>query len=309
MSTLDTARVLALVASAEKNGGMLTFEESAAILGCTERDIPRLAAKLSTISAPPFGPDDNLDVVVKGSLLYVEAPDAWGNWNALPVADVSLLVAALRSLATGLDAPNRTQAEALASRLLRTLHTELARDAQDRAQAVTWGLAHGVDQQVYDVLHPALEQRRVVTLHYYNHSRDEMQSREVRPHRVVQHDGRWYLSASEHSSAEHRLWRLDRVMSAEPTEQHFEGEGPTHDLFRREVLYYPPPELVEVTLALDEAYAEALGEALPDLEVRGTTAVLRAPTLRVALRLLLDHRDGWRVVAPPEAVEWLSALA
>jgi proteasome accessory factor C len=63
---------------------------------------------------------------------------------------------------------------------------------------------------------------RRVRLEYYSGSRGELTERKVDPWLVFATSGHWYFVGFCHKAGDERLFRLDRVVSVEPTDETFE---------------------------------------------------------------------------------------
>ena len=149
-----------------------------------------------------------------------------------------------------------------------------------------------------------MAERRQVRLDYYVPARDESTERVVDPLRVVTADGHTYLDAWCHLAEDQRLFRLDRVSSAEvldtPVQQHT-GVQP-RDL--ADGIFQPSSEDLLATLVLEPG-ARWVAEYYPVEE----TAEVAGGGLRVRLRvgdpgwltrLMLRLGASAELVDPPE---------
>jgi proteasome accessory factor C len=144
-----------------------------------------------------------------------------------------------------------------------------------------------------------------VLLEYYSGSRGELTHRKVDPWLVFANSGHWYLVGFCHKAGDERLFRLDRVVSVEPTDEPFDRpasfdpvaypESPWASAFNEGLE-------CELDLAGDAGwvadYFVLLGsERRPDgrLRVRLATNEL-AWVVRLVLRLAPDAEP----VSPPE---------
>jgi proteasome accessory factor C len=141
------------------------------------------------------------------------------------------------------------------------------------------------------------EQHRLKVTHYS--LRDEVTERVVDPWFVFSQEGRWYISGADSRSGEVRTFRIDRLVTAEPTGESFtrppDARPPAH-------AFSAGPETTEVVLRLPGA-ARWVAEAYDALEVKE----LKDGELRIKLavsgdrwleRLLLRVGPGASVVSP-----------
>ena len=150
-------------------------------------------------------------------------------------------------------------------------------------------------------------------LTYFVASRDELSVREVDPVRVISWGGRWYLDAWCRLAKGFRLFRLDRIQSAEVLAEPSSvpardtGGAPTEGLYR------PSPDDVRVVLELppnsswvtDVYQMDAVAD-LPDGWVRLS---LRTADIRPLARLLVSLEGPWRVIEPAGLDELVREIA
>ena len=124
---------------------------------------------------------------------------------------VVLGLAAARRL--GLDTESAA-AEAALAKLVRVLPAELRRQAEalEHTLGFTGGAVAGAPVAGENVLllADAIRRRRKVRSTYRSFS-DERSERELSPHGLVVHAGRWYLAAYDHGREDARTFRVDRM--------------------------------------------------------------------------------------------------
>ena len=101
------------------------------------------------------------------------------------------------------------------------------------------------------VLRSAVAGAGQVEIEYYAFGRDEWTRRTVDPYSVFSASGQWYLSAWCHLVEDERLFRVDRMRSAELTGTSFSPPEHTPEL----AVYHPRPEDPRVVLELEPAAA------------------------------------------------------
>lgn len=71
-----------------------------------------------------------------------------------------------------------------------------------------------------------IEERRTMAMEYHSFGRDEVERRRVDPWRLQQSDGHWYVQGWCHERSDERVFRLDRIIAVEPTDDPFEPPDP-----------------------------------------------------------------------------------
>jgi proteasome accessory factor C len=80
----------------------------------------------------------------------------------------------------------------------------------------------GADASTLDALREGLQQHRQVEIDYYSYSTDENRRRRIDPYRVYATEGNWYVIGWCHHAEAERLFRVDRIRSAELLDDRFE---------------------------------------------------------------------------------------
>ena len=159
----------------------------------------------------------------------------------------------------------------------------------------------------------AARERRSVRMRYRS-GRGEETDRAIDPYGVVFHGGGWYLTGHCHLRGDRRLFRLDRVVEAELTDDRFErpaGFDVLADVLRA-LASVPDTYAVEVRLATT---MDAAGDLVPAdfavLEEHPDGVTLRCFTrdLDWMARMLARLPVAFTVVSPPELRPAIQALA
>jgi proteasome accessory factor C len=244
--------------------------------------------------------DVDMDALQEGGVIRVSNADYLSRPLRLDSSEASALIVALRALRDGSDAAVRP----IVDRTLNKLEAA-AGDGAALAGQVDVHLApeEAAVGALRDRLAQAVRDRRQVRIDYYVPTRDESTERVVDPLRVVSAEGNTYLEAWCHLAEDTRLFRLDRINTAEvldtPVDEH--GVVP-RDL--SDGLFRPSPDDTLVTLLLHPE-ARWVAEYYP-VEV---TAEADQGALRVSLRvndpawltrLMLRLGGAARVEAPEE---------
>lgn len=294
----DVARMLTLVPwLLERPGASLA--EAAAVFGVDEDTIRDDLGHLDFCGLPGLGGGDLFEVtLVEGRIVLTMADEL--RRPARPTAEEAF------RLVVSVDAV----AEALGDEL------PALRSAVDRVRG-----ALGIPERSADVLQPegvaalpllrrAVRGGRQVVLEYQGRSDDRPVTREVDPWALHVVDGTWYLQGHDHAVGERRVFRLDRVATAQLTGVVRETTAPADLPPPR---YVPGPDDLEVTIELsprgrwveeavtaDEVVAHADG---------GATLHLRTDAPTWVARLVLMPAGEAVVTAPPSLRQIVLELA
>lgn len=284
-ATERVQRLLALVphVAAEPDGVAVT--ELCERYGVDERQLLGDLTTLSFVGVPPYTPDTLVDVTVEDGRVWIR-PQWFDRPLRLTPAQALALVVAGETLETA-AAPDT--ADALARALGKLRH---ALGVEGQAVDVDLGPA---DPVVIDLLHEAVRSRRPVAIEYYSAGRDAHTQRVVEPWRVFADQGGWYLAARCRSAEGERVFRVDRISSAEVLDDRFEPPGrppdprvfdPGQDAPRVELELDPAGRWVAEQLPLEEATDLDGGRLRVRLAVGGSTWLARllvrlGPTGRV----------------------------
>jgi proteasome accessory factor C len=298
----QVARLLALVPYIQSRDEV-SLEQAAADFGVRSAQIVKDLKVLWFCGLPGLGMGDLIDidmdalegegVIRLSNVDYLTRPLRLGSTEA------SALIVALRTLRDGGDESVRPVVD-------RTL-AKLEAAAGDGA-----ALAAHVDVHLSETdaalaslradLERAVEGGRQVRLGYYVPARDEATDRTVDPLGLVTAEGHTYLDAWCHTAEDRRLFRLDRVSSAEvlATAVADHSDLPPRDL--SEGIFSPSPEDLLATLLLEpsarwvaEYYPVESSEEGPDGSLR---IRLRVGDPEWLTRLLLRLGGSARVEEP-----------
>jgi predicted DNA-binding transcriptional regulator YafY len=224
------------------------------------------------------------------------------------------LVAARR---LGLDTESAAADEALA-KVFRVLPADLRRRAEalERALGFTAEAVGGAPVAGENVLllADAIRRRRRVHTGYRSFA-DEKSERELSPHGLVVHAGRWYLAAYDHGRGEARTFRVDRMSrtalldgAAEPPPIGFDPVTHVSASLARVPWTWEAEVLLD--LPLDRA-RERLSPALAELTAEGSGTLLRmrAESLDWLAGVLAGLECGFEIRRPDELRETVVRLA
>ena len=223
------------------------------------------------------------------------------------------LVAARR---LGLDTESAAADEALV-KVFRVLPTELRRRAEalDRALGFTGAEVGSVPVAGDDVLllADAIRRRRRVRAGYRSFA-GERSTRELSPHGLVVHAGRWYLAAHDHGRGEARTFRVDRMSrlslegAAEPPPEGFDPVAHVTTSLARVPWRWEAEVLLDLSL---ERAQERLAHVLAELSAEGERTLLRirAESLDWLAGVLAGLECGFEIRRPDELRAAVRGLA
>jgi len=281
----QVGRLLALVPYIQSREEV-SVEQAAADFGVKPQQILKDLNVLWFCGLPGLGMGDLIDVDMDAlageGVIRLSNADYLTRPLRLGSSEASALIVALRALRDAGDESVRP----IVDRTLAKLEAAAGDGAALAAQVdVLVSSDEAEVNRLRTTLSDAADRGRQVRLGYYVPARDEATERTVDPLRVVTAEGNSYLEAWCHLAEGQRLFRLDRVSSAEvldtPVDDH-------HDVQPRDLaagLFQPSPDDTLVTLRL-QPKARWVAEYYP-VE---TTSELDDGGLRVTLRA---GDNGW----------------
>lgn len=275
-------RVLAIVPWIVANNGA-RLADVAARFGVPERELTADLEVVWLVGLPPYTPDSLVDVVIEDGRVWIHYADFFHRPLRLTPPQGLAVLASAEAL---LSLPG-TDPDGPLARALTKLAATLGGDG-DPGLEVELGPVEG---DILDRLRRAIEQRREVALSYYSFGRDVDTERDVAPWRVFAHGGAWYLHAWCSQAVGERVFRVDRITSAEVLDRPRSREPePGDDIL---ATFQPQPGDPRVTLDLapsaswvTEYYPVESVERRPDGWQRATLVVAATAWLeRLLLRL------------------------
>ncbi|MEM7337544.1 MAG: WYL domain-containing protein [Actinomycetota bacterium] len=233
-------RVLAVVPWIVANPGH-TVADVAARFGLSEKALLSDLDVVFMVGLPPYSPDSLVDVQIDDDgRVSIHLADFFSRPLRLTPAQALALLAASDAL---LSVPGADPDGALARAFVK-LRQALGIDA-DSAIDIHLG---DVSDGVLDLLRTAMTEIRPVTITYYSFGRDERSTRRITPWRVFADAGAWYVHAWCERADGERVFRVDRIESAEAHDEP-SPHGPPSDLDAGGV-YNPRADDPVVTLRL-----------------------------------------------------------
>lgn len=194
-------------------GAELPLARLADVVGGTPADVAADIALLSMCGLPPYSPDELVDAFVDGDIVRVfAAPPALDRPLALAPAEAGALAAALEACGRGPDDPLR-------ARLLEAASAPA--DAAEIASTVRAAVSPGGVAEIHAAVAAATAAHEALRIEYFSAGRGEVGMRVIEPWAMGVDRGVWYVAAWCRSAGGERVFRLDRVRSAEGTGETF----------------------------------------------------------------------------------------
>jgi proteasome accessory factor C len=290
-------RILALIPWVIAHPGASVDEVCARFGYQSSRELIRDLDLVFVCGLPGYGPGELMVAYVEGDEVIVEMADYFAAAPRLtPAESLALLAAGMTVLASGQGS------------------TELGSAVEKLGRAL---LPDGDDLLVVDmeaepelagVLRSAAAQGRVVEIEYHGLARGEHTVREIEPWLVYAAMGNWYVSGHCRRAGGERVFRLDRIRRATPTEETVEVPSPRPEPPDG---YVPTEDDVVVTIELDRSAFWVLDYYRLDVIERDEDrAVVQFSTYEplVAAQLLLRLGPAATLIGGPEVSAALTTL-
>jgi proteasome accessory factor C len=284
-----------------------TLAEAGRVFGVAPDELRDDLMLLFMSGLPPYEPGDLIEVdIEEDGQIFISMADHFSRPLRLTRNEaLALYLRATELLAT----PGLPEAPALRGaleKLAAALGPETLGDIEGRIETAEAGRP----SELVRVLREAAREHGRLEIQYFAHSTGEWSTRRVDPEEVFSSLGNWYVAAWDVDADGERLFRADRIRSADRTGERFAPRGLAG---AGRALYTPTAGDVPVRLALSpgarwiaEYYATADEREAPDgvLEVTLPTA-----RLGWVAGLLLRVGSDARVLDPPELAERVRELA
>jgi len=281
----------------------VSLDQAAADFGVRPAQIVKDLNVLWFCGLPGLGMGDLIDVdmdALEGEgMIRVSNADYLSRPLRLDSSEASALIVALRALREG----SSDDVRPIVDRTLGKLEAAAGDGAALAARVdVRLPREQARVDELRERLSRAVDERRQVRLDYYVPTRDESTERVVDPLRVVTADGSTYLDAWCHLAEDQRLFRLDRISTADVLESVVREHGVApRDL--ADGIFQPAADDLRVTLRLEPA-ARWVAEYYPVEEARderdgGLLVTMRVGDPAWLTRLLLRLGASAEVLDPP----------
>ncbi len=276
------------------------------LFGVDEAELLEDLGRLFLSGLPPYGPGDLIGVDIEDGRVWVEMADYFS--RPLRLTRPEALALYLRGTALAAT-PGVAESSALAS-AVRKLGNALGPGTLGELAGHVEAAAGARPADALDAIRAAAERHETLRIEYYAQSSAETTEREIDPEAVFLAIGHWYVAAWDHRSNEERLFRADRIRSAEPTGRRFEPRGLEG---AGRPLYTPSDRDVDVRLRLGpEArwVAEYYEVAdVRDLDGGRLEVTLPAARMEWIARVLLRVGDDVEILEPQGLKDRVRELA
>lgn len=293
-------RLLLVVPAVRAKPG-IELSELAGLLQCGVVELREDITLLSMVGAPPFDPDDLIDLSIVNDRVHLHLAPAFERPTRLVATEAAALVSACRALAPSDDAL------AGAIRKIEDAVVPMQRAIYDALVSRIAAVPESESPEVIATCERAIRERRLLDLDYFARSDLSSRTRRVRPRAIASFDGVRYLCA-RNELGEERTYRIERIVAARITDEPFQPPPPIDlDAFvERAVRVDQSAELPRATVRFSGAVAEAARVRHPDAVETGTGAIDALVTYST-LPWLVSYALSWggsaRVVAPADARE------
>ena len=309
----QVARLLALVPYIQARREV-SLEQAADDFGVLPDQIVKDLNVLWFCGLPGLGMGDLIDVdmdALEGQgVIRVSNADYLSRPLRLDSSEAAALIVALRALREGSDDDVRPIVDRTLGKLEAAAGDAAALAAQVdiRVPELQARVAPLVDR-----LSRAVAERRQVRLDYYVPTRDESTERVVDPLRVVTADGNAYLDAYCHLAEDQRLFRIDRISSAEVLDSAVDTHAGLRPRDLADGIFQPSGEDLLVTLELQPS-ARWVAEYYPveqisDRRGGGLSVRLRVGDPAWLTRLMLRLGTSGEVLDPPHLADTVRQVA
>ena len=200
-----------------------TVDEVCERFGMTRDSLAADLELLFMSGVPPYGPGDLMEAWIEGEQVHIGLADYFARAPRLTWREAAGLYLAGRALAGLRELDERGALERALAKLEAVLPADQLDRIQDLASRVSVDLGGGEHERNHRaMLSRAAAASRRVNLEYYSGSRGDLSRRKVDPWLVFTAAGHWYLAGWCHRAGGERLFRLDRVVEVEPTDEPFE---------------------------------------------------------------------------------------
>lgn len=284
-------RLLAIVPWIVANPGVEVVEV-AKRFGLTEGELIEDLNVVWMVGLPPYTPDALVEVAMEDGKVWIHYADFF----ARPLRLSSAQGLALLASADGLLSVPGSEPDGPLARALIKLASALGVDPEEVVD-VELGAA---EADLLGTLREAADLETEVRIRYYSYGRDDHSSRVIAPWRVRSTNSAWYVEAWCHQAEDERIFRIDRIESAEATgvkSQHRpqggQGSASGPQAYAAQQTFHPGTDDPTITLRLQpdarwvtEAYPCEVLDTLPSGEQVVSMVITALPWLeRLLLRL------------------------
>lgn len=305
-------RLLYMVPYVAKHQDGVEFGKLAKLLDIDREDLLGELELLSQVGPPDGDPGEYLAVSVEEGRVYVDLAHRLTRPLRLTPAEGCSLLVGIRALRQSGVAPYDEAMASAERKLLASLGGDAAA-VEDLATGTVVAEPEGPVAGHLRQLMQAARKKKRVDVAYVSASRHQGQWRTIDPYGLVYHTGEWYVVGYCHKRGDIRTFRVDRIAEMRAGEGGFVIPREFDlDTYRREQLYVPSADAIEVSVQLDPLAVTRIGINWPVGEVSynddgSATIVMDCEGLEWVTGWVLGFGRHARVVSPPEARQALLA--
>lgn len=281
----------------------ITYEEAAADLGVSRKQLQQDLDQLWMCGLPGYGPGDLIDFEFSGDTIKVTFSAGMDEPLRLTSPEATGLLVALRAL---VDIPGVVDPQAALSAIAK-IESAAGTVSHDQTHAVVAVEERApIESDTAAAVRAAVRDGRALSIEYYSASRDQLSSRIVDPIRVVIVGDHSYLNAWARDADGVRMFRFDRIVEATVLDEAAVPPEPAVQAPPDTSLFDADPSLPAATLLLAptaswmlEYYPMRILDELPD---GYHTAAMTYASEEWMTRVLLGFGADVRVLEPESLV-------
>ena len=296
------ARLLNLVPYFKENPG-ISAAEAAAELGVTTKQLMTDLNQLWVCGLPGYGPGDLIDLAFSEESIEVTFTAGIERPLRLRSIEATALLVALRSI---VEMPGMVDPTAAHGAIAKIEHAAGSAAAAQKPESVDHAPPARAEDPAAATVRAAVDTGRAVRIVYYSASRDAVTERVVDPIRTLLVDNQTYLQAWCRAAEAVRLFRFDRIESAEMLDEPARPPAAALADTATLELFAEDSTMPLATLRIAKEYAWVtdhypMGD--PVIGADGSVVTtMRYATLDWMARLVLGFGSGVVVLDPPELI-------
>ena len=260
-------RLLFIVPYVAKHPEGVTVEALAKEIGVDREEMLGDLELLSQVGPPDGDPGEYLLVSVEEGRVFVDLAHRLTRPLRLTAAEGAALLLGIRALRESGVAPFDAAMQSAEKKLL----VALGRDATEAESLATTTVVAEPDAAVATHLRTlvtAARKRERLEIDYVSASHHQYERRPIDPYGIVHHAGEWYVVGFCHKRGDVRTFRIDRIAALRPLGEKFDRPDDFDlEAYRRERLYVPSADAINVRIQLDSVAVTRLGANWPVGEV------------------------------------------
>jgi proteasome accessory factor C len=260
-------RLLFIVPYVAKHPEGVAVDQLAKLIGAERDELLADLDLLSQVGPPDGDPGEYLLVSVEEGRVFVDLAHRLTRPLRLTPAEGCSLLLGIRALRESGIAPFDAAMQSAEKKLL----AALGRDAGEAQHLATSTVVAATDAAVATHLRAlvtAARQRQRIEIDYVSASRHQAERRPVDPYGIVHHAGEWYVVGHCHKRGDVRTFRIDRIAALRELGERFDRPADFDlEAYRRERLYVPSADAINVRVQLDPLAVTRIGANWPVGEV------------------------------------------